>query len=113
MIATLFALTIAMAALDGDGAQCNAAIEQHRALIETGSRRLIDARAPKLSRTELRRGCVVVTFRIERDGSVSDVQVVEASPKALGREAVSGVRNWRFSSGVAEPAAAHIEFDFQ
>jgi TonB family protein len=110
MIAASLAAVVALVALEGPGGSCKEEKARHQALIDVTQRRLVEAVPPRVTHTEFRPGCAVVTFRIEADGSVGDVRVVTATRKALGVDAARGVRQWRFTSGAVEQAAVHIEF---
>jgi TonB family protein len=55
-------------------------------------------RYPRNSRSSSSRGKVIVCFKIEKDGKISDVQIVKGVNKILNKEAkrvVSKMPNWK------------------
>ncbi|MEM7354587.1 MAG: energy transducer TonB [Acidobacteriota bacterium] len=62
-------------------------------------------------------GEVVVKTTIERDGSVSEVKVLEGLPSGLSEAAVEAIKQWRFEPALldGEPVAVHhyLTVDFR
>jgi periplasmic protein TonB len=83
-------------------------------------RQIVDA-APAYPSQALQRrieGVVELEFRVERDGSVSDIEVVASDPpRVFDREAVRAAQRWRFEprreNGVAVEARVRKSLQFR
>jgi len=60
---------------------------------------------------QLRKGHVVVKFRVAEDGYLSRIQILESTNSKLIGPAMAAVMQWRFQP-VAEPRVATVEFGF-
>lgn len=66
---------------------------------------------PREALLDRREGWVDLDVSVNADGSVEDVQVVEASPRRVfERAAVRAVSKWQFEAGVAQLTRLRIEF---
>jgi protein TonB len=72
---------------------------------------------PRNSRTSSSRGKVIVCFKIEKDGKISNVQIVKGVNKVLNKEAkrvVSNMPNWKpsFENGITISTLLRIPIVF-
>lgn len=72
---------------------------------------------PRNSRTSSSRGKVIVCFIIEKDGNISNVQIVKGVNKILNKEAkrvISNMPNWKpaFENGIAISTLLRIPIVF-
>lgn len=64
---------------------------------------------PARARSQNQSGAVTLAFVVDIDGSVQDVQVVEATPPGVFDEAaIEAVKSWRFSPGRQEGAPVAV-----
>jgi TonB family protein len=113
MIAALVAVLLAVAPGGDESAPCNAVSADFAEASEAATRRNLVALPPRVATTHLRDGCVLVSFRMEPDGSISNVRVEMATRQELGSEVKRATRHWRSDPGPAELGAVIIEFRLQ
>ncbi|XBQ16585.1 MAG: energy transducer TonB [Oceanicaulis sp.] len=78
-------------------------------------REVVQSEAPEFPRAAQRReieGHVVVRYNVSPEGTVSDVEVVEATPAGVFERAVMrALENWRYAAA-AETTNVEKRFDF-
>lgn len=79
-------------------------------------RELVEAEAPEFPRAAERReieGHVVVRYNVSAEGTVSDVEVVEATPAGIFERAVMrALENWRYVAAAEPTEGVERRFDF-
>ncbi|MEQ8406093.1 MAG: energy transducer TonB [Oceanicaulis sp.] len=79
-------------------------------------RELAEAEAPEFPRAAERRqieGHVVVRYNVSPEGTVSDVEVVEATPAGIFERAVMrALENWRYVAAAEPTEGVERRFDF-
>lgn len=79
-------------------------------------RELVEAEAPEFPRSAERReieGHVVVRYNVTPEGTVSDVEVVEATPAGIfERSVMRALESWRYVASAEPTEGVERRFDF-
>ncbi len=115
MVKLLLAGALAAQASPGEVmADCEQSAQAVRHLSDRAADRLIEVHRPRHSFLPLRprdlEWCAVITFTLTAEGTPTQLRVLAASSEKAGRQALSVVRQSRYSAGQEEAAALVVEF---